>query len=98
METCFGMNKTAILALSIFFGVLTNGFMWRTEGKMLPLQPSCIPGTSFPTINCLNSLLIHLFGVSERTVAFCGYDRDRALAFDLVPLISGELWIRAFLL
>lgn len=53
---------------------------------------------SFPTINCLNSLLIRVFGVSERTVVFCQYDRGRALGLDLVPLISGEHWIRALLL
>lgn len=52
----------------------------------------------FPTTNSLDSLLICVFGVSERTIAFCGYDRDRALVFDLVLLISGEHWIRVLLL
>lgn len=51
-----------------------------------------------PTMSSLDSLLIRVFGVSERTIVFCGYDRDRALVFDLVSLISGERWIRVLLL
>lgn len=35
-------------------------------------------------MNCLNSLLVSVFGFSERTAAFCGYDGDGALACELL--------------
>lgn len=58
VETCFGMNRAAILALSVFPVVLQMALCGEPRGKCLALQSWCIPGMSFPTINCLNSLLV----------------------------------------
>lgn len=72
VETCFGMNRAAILALSIFPVALQMALCGEPRGKCLALQPWCIPGMSFPTINCVNSGC----GVWEGAVVFSGYDRE----------------------
>lgn len=66
VETCFGMNRAAILALSIFPVALQMALCGEPRGKCLALQPWCIPGMSFPTINCVNSGC----GVWEGAVVF----------------------------
>lgn len=85
METCFGMNRPAILALSISLVCLQAALCGEMRGKCFLYSHDAFQVRIFPTINCLNSLLIRVPGISERTVLCCGYDRDGTLVFDLVP-------------
>lgn len=68
-----------------------SSFVWRIEGRILPSELWYFPGARRASIDCLNSLPVSVFRA-------CGYDGDRALVFDLSPLISGERWIGSLVL